>query len=477
MKRRKFLHQLGYTVPASLAFTSILASCKKEEDDGTGIPSEKKFKDYKVIVVGAGAAGLYSGWFLKQRGFDVAILEASGKIGGRVRAHSGFTDYDIELGAETIYGANSPWYDMVQASGKATMGTGDDYYFFKEDPSDPSESNLKNRSQANGYPSFSQAMDFIAAAKNYTGADQSVEAALATTGLWNQFGVVNGLMGNRYGTNNIRMSQKGYGEENMLASAGDEAFRLKDATMLSVMEEKFSNVIDQVQLNTVVKNIDYSGEMIRVTDQNGTIHLADRIVITVPLKILQDGDITFTPALPSTKTDAFTKIGMGAGMKVHLKFSNAFWEDSLNDNVGTIYGNNFLPEVYVSSRERGGEAILTALIMGERAEQFASMGDTAVSVMLSNLDDVFTGANVASQSFIQGGSYIMDWSKEPYIKGAYSYPVVGGGLVFRKELAAPVSERLFFAGEATHFAGHSGTVHGAVESGVRVSEELEATIA
>lgn len=463
-------------MPASLAFSSLLLSCNKNEDNGEGIPSEKKFENYKVIVIGAGAAGLYSAWFLKQRGFDVTILEASGQIGGRVRALSGFTDYDIELGAETIYGSNTSWYEMIQASGKPTINTGDDYFFFQHDPSDATEPPLKNRSQANGYSSFSEAMSFINNAKSNASEDISYEASMATTGLWNMFGVANGLVGNRYGTNNIRLGLKGYAEENLESTLNDESFRLKEGTLLSIMEAKFSSILDQITFNTQVKSIDYSGEMISVTDQLGRLYEADRVVVTVPLKILQDGDITFTPALPTTKLDAFQKMGMGAGLKVHLKFSTPFWEDIFDNNFGTVYGHNQVPEFYVSSRERGDEAVLSAIIMGERAEQFSGMGNDAINLILSYIDNAFPISNIASQSWIQGESNIMDWTKEPYIRGAYSYPIVGGGLVFRKELAAPIGDKLFFAGEATNINGQSGTVHGAIESGIRATEELEMSI-
>jgi monoamine oxidase len=49
-------------------------------------------------------------------------------------------------------------------------------------------------------------------------------------------------------------------------------------------------------------------------------------------------------------------------------------------------------------------------------------------------------------------------------------------LIFRKELASPIDDRIFFAGEATHFKGHSGTVHGAIETGIRATQEVEASI-
>ena len=144
MKRRTFLNQMGYGVPASLALSSFLFSCKKNNGDDDGVSTEDRYKDYKVVVVGAGAAGLYAGWFLKERGFDVTILEASNRIGGRIKAHSGFADYDIELGAERIYGGNTDWYNIVSASGKAINDAQpDDHYFFRQDPSDLNEPPLK----------------------------------------------------------------------------------------------------------------------------------------------------------------------------------------------------------------------------------------------------------------------------------------------------------------------------------------------
>ena len=52
----------------------------------------------------------------------------------------------------------------------------------------------------------------------------------------------------------------------------------------------------------------------------------------------------------------------------------------------------------------------------------------------------------------------------------------GGGNATRQALAAAVSSRVFFAGEATHTAGHPGTVHGAMESGQRAATEVLATV-
>lgn len=481
MKRRKFLRNIGYSLPATLLMQSLFTACKKNnDDDKDGIEKVSKFKDYTVVIIGAGAAGLYTGWYLQERGFKVTILEASDKIGGRIRSLAGFADFDIELGAELIHGNQTEWYRIVteQVGAKLNNQAKEDFYFFREDDTNPNEPILKSESVAEQYAEYNKAVQFVENAWQYTGPDNSVENVFNSSGIsWNMHGVVNGLLGNNFGTSLNRLSMKGVAEEDNLWSAGEADYSLKDQSMLSVLETKFSPVLSKVVLGTQVKKIDHQGEKVQLTDQNGKQYEADRVVVTVPLKVLQDGDISFTPALPSTKADAFQHIGMGAGMKAIFKFSQAFWNDIAAENLGSVIGYNDVPELWATAVGRGTTPLLTTFIMGEKAEQFSAMGTSAAKgTILGHLDNIF-GNNIASQSLMQDGFYLMDWGKEPFIKGAYSFPMVGGGLIFRKELAAPVGERLFFAGEATHFEGHSGTVHGAIETGIRVIEELEASIA
>jgi monoamine oxidase len=68
-------------------------------------------------------------------------------------------------------------------------------------------------------------------------------------------------------------------------------------------------------------------------------------------------------------------------------------------------------------------------------------------------------------------SFVHDWQSDPYSRGAYSYALADSEEPARR-LAAPVGNTLFFAGEATDFSGHNGTVHGAIASGQRAATEL-----
>jgi monoamine oxidase len=481
MKRRKFLQQMGYSMPAALLLQSFLSSCgNKGEDDMTPeIETVNKYKDYTVVIVGAGAAGLYAAWYLQERGFKVTILEASNRIGGRVKSLSGFADFDIELGAEELHGNLTDWYRIAteQVGAKLNDTSKDDYFFFKEDLASMTEPALKSESAAGGYAEFVKTIQFVDNAPLYVGEDKTVEQVFSTAGIsWNMFGVANGLLGNEYGTSNNRLSLKGLAEEDSLWTAGDASYTLKDMTLLQVMETKFAPVISKVVKNAQVKKIDYTGDKVVLTDQLNKTYQADRVIITVPLTVLRDGDITFVPALPSTKVDAYSNIGMGGGIKAIFKFSQPFWETLTSEKLGSVIGYNEVPDIWATAVGRGTTPVLTAFVMGEKGEQFSSMTTSdAKGFLLGHIDNIF-GNNIASQSILQDGFHLMDWGKEPYIRGTYSYPMVGGGLIFRKELAESIDDKLFFAGEATHFKGHSGTVHGAIETAIRAKDELEATI-
>jgi monoamine oxidase len=480
MQRRKFLRQIGYSLPAAFALPTMLASCgNKQGDGGDGITPVNKFRDYTVIVIGAGAAGLYAGWYLQERGFQVKVLEASDRIGGRVRPLAGFADFDIELGAEEIHGNNTEWYRIVKEQVKAQLNDSEteDFYFFRQNPSDLNEPVLKSEALAGQYQDFNKTIQFVENASNYSGADVSVENYYYSSGLsGNLFGIANALLGNEYGTSNNYLSIKGLAEEDAAWTAGDDSYWLKSQSLLSVLETKFAAILPKVQKNTQVRKIDYAASKIRLTDQNNQTYEADRVILTVPLPVLRDGDIQFTPSLPSTKLDAIANIGMGVGLKAIFKFSNAFWGNITASNLGSVIGYNELPEIWATSVGRGNTPVITAFVMGDKGAQYSSMSESdAKGVMLANLDIIF-GNNIASQSLLQDGFHLMDWGKQPFIRGSYSYPKVGGGLIFRKELAAAVNDRIFFAGEATHYKGHSATVHGAIETGIRAVEEVELSI-
>lgn len=127
---------------------------------------------------------------------------------------------------------------------------------------------------------------------------------------------------------------------------------------------------------------------------------------------------------------------------------------------------------------------VTAFAMGPYASRLCALPMTeVVDRILGTLTDVFCGTPSAAALAgdpgtlpreVYLGSMLVDWAKEPYIRGAYSCPTVSEPPGARRALARPVGDSLFFAGEACNQASMM-TAHGAFESGVRAAGELLAS--
>ncbi len=464
MDRREVLKRILVSAASMTALSTILSSCKKSnwsDDPAINEPATPE----KVIVIGAGAAGLYAAYLLDRANIDVTILEASDRIGGRVRTLENFTDVPIETGAEEIRGEDSILYQIAQAS-HATLLLPDLTTYLMLD------NFLRTESEITSDPDYVALNQFIDNFYLYNGADITVYdyAQLQAIAIRVNH-LLEARIGNDYGASNRRISAKWLANAQQLWSSGDSNYLVQNAALLPMLANYMVQIIPKVRLNVQIKSINYESDSIQLTDARGSHYTATRVIITVPLPVLRDGDITFYPALPSTKLAAMNQIGMGAGMKIFLKFSNRFWEP----DSGAIYSDGFVPIYYPVARAGGSAArdVLTAYVAGEKAEYLSNLGSGAIQVILNELDRIF-GPGAASQTLI--GSHIADWGKDPYIRGAFSYPIIGEGDA-RVALGEAVNDKLFFAGEATHSDGQFGTVHGALETGERAVTEIQEAIA
>ena len=414
--------------------------------------------DGEVVIIGAGASGLYAAHKLLSRGVaNVKVLEASGVIGGRIRPLTGFTDFDIELGAEEIHGKKSDWYDLVEAAGKQFVDVSDEDYLSLD-------GNLVSETDAEQDAEVQAAWNLLSQAESYGGPEITAEQYINDNGITNRVRhILDATLGNEYGTSNARLSMRSLADESDKWSSGGKNYGIT-TSYLSVLQSQLADAVAKVTLNTAITSIDYSGATIQLTDSNGQTHTADKLIITVPLAVLKAGDIAFIPALPQSKQTAIDTIGMDAGMKIILKFSSRFWPA----DTGSIITNGVVPEFWAPGHGRGTNNILTAFVMGEEAETLSAAGNNAVNMVLTDLEALFPSAGVAG---LLQDSHIADWTKEPFIKGGYSYPSAGSSAQ-RSVLAATIDEKLFFAGEAANVNGHIATVHGAMEAGSEAVNKL-----
>ena len=206
---------------------------------------------------------------------------------------------------------------------------------------------------------------------------------------------------------------------------------------------------------------------------------AEAAVIALPLGVLQAppgtaGAVGFRPEL-TEKADALKQLEMGTAIRLVLCFRRCFWKDPelvrspLPDMCFLSSPEELFPTWWLSLS--AGSAVLTGWCGGVRAEQLSGRGDAAiVEHGLEALHHVFAVPLETLRELVQE-TFVHDWQSDPYCRGAYSYALTDNKEAARR-LAAPLRNTLFFAGEATDFSGHNGTVHGAIASGQRAAMEL-----
>lgn len=414
--------------------SALLSSCRKKS------PIDDIKYDGKVIIIGAGAAGLYAAYVLKSKGIDFQILEAAANYGGRLGKVTGFADFPLDLGAQWLHGKNNILGDLIQKT-KTTIVKDESAtrYWFRNSLVDTLPENV-NIFEGDGLPDISYK-------------DYAIQKGLGT----DYKNIIENIAGDQ-GAAAARISVFGNNEDEKNWSSGDDDYKFSDTYYDLVDSHIAVHVKDKIRVNTIVTSINYSGNIITVTDSNNNTYTANKVIITVPISILKLNSIQFSPSLPEEKTTAFSKIGMDAGMKVFLKFTNRFYDENIiGGNICAAYADERIGKT-------GNDHILLAFVMGEQAEYLSSLGsDSAITTaLLSELDVMYNGK--ATNSFVS--SHVENWTKHPFIRGAYSYSPVGMGNA-RIIAAQPVDNKLFFAGEAMNTNGHHQTVFGAAETGYR----------
>lgn len=470
MKRRKLLKQLGWGLSAGWALPPLMTACESSDELGPEVPF-----DGNVVVIGAGAAGLYTAEILNAKGIKVTLLEASGQVGGRIRSlrnqpdlvNISVADFPVELGAEVIYGSDSIWGTNLKNFRIPTVelaGVSTDRFIL--------DNTAKTAEEWQSDGDFVAAQSFVEGLAGNSGSALSV--AQAAAGLPSRVTrLVNSQVGNFFGASNELMGINGIAEDLNLRPHDGKALVIKNNPMQDFLISRFDLVSGFIKLNTPVTSINYASDPIIITDANGGQTEASKVVVTVPVSILKKNLISFTPGLPSGKTTALGKIGMGASIRVVMDFKKNFW----GENTGFIWGSEFAPVCFNGGVGRGELfQTLSITINGTKAEELSPLGPDMINLILGELDTIYGGQatqfvrrdlNTDQILFI-----IQDWNKEEYIQGGYSYLTPSATMEDRANLGQSINNKLFFAGEATAISGDAGNINGALASAERVALEI-----
>ncbi len=220
-----------------------------------------------------------------------------------------------------------------------------------------------------------------------------------------------------------------------------------------------------IRLNTVVTVVEWSGAGVRVQTADGQVYEADDAIITLPLGVLQAGQVRFTPELPTDKQAAIEHLRMGPVIKLIYCFDPpALPEDSF------AYRSALNPPIWwVPTFEQSSESgqVVTGFASGDWARELLALGeDGALARGLEGLR-----AELNCPDLQPAWSHLVNWPDDPFARGGYSVAPPGHADA-RDILARPVSKRLYFAGEATAPNAIAATVHGAYVSGRRAASEV-----
>lgn len=436
-----------------------------------------------ALVIGAGVAGLSAARILDRAGLRIALIEARNRVGGRIATrHDPALPLPVELGAEFIHGLPPETWAIVRAAMLPTYEAGGVRWWWRKGSLIPRDA------------LWSRAEEILAQLDQPTIPDRSFQAFLDAgfqSTHWRAARPVVTAYVEGYNAAWVdRLSVQSLAREYAAATtiSGHRSFRIFGGYdqiahwMLTSLDPEFSTLYLGAQATHMYWRP--GAVELNVRSPTGTEigpFRAPRALLTLPLGVLKapmhaPGVLRFIPALLE-KQAAAARLEMGQAIKIILRFREAFWErhsipaaGAPLERLGFLHsrGEPF-PTWWTTYPAQS--PILTGWAGGAAARQLLGASEPVVVeqalVMLARLLGL-TPHEIAAQL---DGWHIHDWYNDPLARGAYSYVPVGH-LDAQAMLGKPVEQTLFFAGEATDVSGHTGTVHGAIASGVRAAREL-----
>ena len=444
-----------------------------------------------VAIVGAGVAGLAALRDLSNAGLTACALEARDRIGGRIYTiHDDRLPHAIELGAEFIHGSAE---ELVEIAKEARLTP----FVVEGERWHPRGGKLTRVND------FWQELHKVMRYLPQDGEDESFaeflerqpggRSAREARTLSSQF--VQGF----HAAEPQKISAKSLAE----GGAPSEEDRLEQRIMrMPLGYDRVPHFLargleSRIFTETVVESIEWEHNNVTLTirGKNGASTVRARAaIVTVPLALLlakrgETGAIEFRPR-PTLLEKMRAKLAMGSVQKVVMLFRERWWTEKLGSLPKGARGDGGKASLESLSFLFGGAvdypiwwtlhpAHVPVLIgwaggpqgVGVRGKSNEEKRDRAVRSLAKNFG--VSRRRIESQLM---HFWTHDWDADPYTRGAYSYPMVGGAEGF-KEFSRSVEGTLWFAGEAADAEGRNGTVTGAIGSGRAAAKAVKRTLA
>lgn len=417
----------------------------------------------RVLVVGAGIAGLGAAARLAKGGADVTVIEARDRIGGRTHTSHLWPDLPVDMGASWIHGTRgNPLTKLARKTGLRITPTTYDRAVTFDHQGKPVNFDKPAKRAMKLLDRARDAVDDLAA-------DVSLEEAITAHPDWQALTpedravyrlAINTRIEHEYSGDWSRLSAWHFDDGTDFP--GDEA----------VVTPGFGPILAHlargldVWLDEPVTAIAPSAQGVIVSTTK-RVHHADCAIITLPLGVLQSGSVSFVEPLHPKRQRAIDRLGMGLLNKCVLRFENVFWPEEA-DWIDYLSPAQTLWADWTSYLQATGQPLLAGFNAARTADEIEALDDRATTALALEALRAMFGSAVPDPL----GTQISRWRQDPYALGSYSFKAVGTSEKDRKALFGDDWDgRLHFAGEATS-QGQPATVHGALITGREVAKAI-----
>jgi len=402
--------------------------------------------EVEVAVIGAGAAGIGAARRLHEAGVDVLLIEARSRLGGRSFTVSDPIGGALDLGCGWLHSGNeNPWTEIAERQGQAV----------DRSPAPWSKAALGNAFTAEEQARFRAASErFHARLAEVAAAepDRPASDCLEPGGRWNE--LLDAVSTYVSGAELHRVSARD------LAAYRDTSVNWRVSAGYGAVIAAHADGAP-LALGCPVSEIDHSGRRVRITTPQGVIS-AERVIITLPTDLLAEEAVLFRPALPEKSAAAAgLPLGLADKLYIALEGAEAFEIDS------RAFGRIDRAATGAYHFRPFGRPLIEAYFGGALAADLERGGpDAFFEFAMQELTGLFGAAFKDQLRPLASHS----WRADPYARGSYSFALPGMAGQ-REVLAAPVDDRLFFAGEACSTRDYS-TAHGALRTGLAAAEAI-----
>ncbi|MFJ2551488.1 FAD-dependent oxidoreductase [Microbacterium sp. NPDC087591] len=310
----------------------------------------------RIAVIGAGLAGATAAAGLVDAGMEVTVFEARDRVGGRVYSRSDDSwPMPVQLGAWLFAADDDDLIDRLSARDIGVVDLAGAQWLSPEGEVDPVSTEPLQAAidAAQAAPEDSAVADALTEAGGDP-ADPATAALLA-------------FLATHAGADADQLSSW---FPPVLVEGDQMAAR---DTLAPFIEQALDGL--RVGLSSPVAGLAYDDSGVSVRLGTGEASSFDRVVVTVPLGVLQQQGIEFDPPLPFGNRGAITALGMGAIETIWLRFDERFGESDAA--LWHTVGGDAMIRTWVNLRPATGENVLVGIVGGQAAEDFAALDDDA----------------------------------------------------------------------------------------------------